>query len=153
MPTVSCRSMNDVVGFAIEKEQKTMDFYRDCARRAKNPGIRAFFEEMAKEELRHREMLEDLEPQGLSDVLLEKTEDLHIGDYLVDLVFHPDITYQDALILAMKKEQRAHDFYVHWLGRCINEKTAALFDFLANEEARHKRRLETIYDEEILTWD
>ena len=150
---ISCRSMQDVVGFAIQKEENTMEFYLDCAGRAKNPGIKAFFQEMAEEEERHREMLAGLDPQDLSDIRLERTEDLRIGDYLVDLPFHPDITYQDALILAMKKEEKAHAFYAGWKDKCANEKTARLFEILAEEEAKHKHRLETIYDEEILTWD
>ena len=77
---------------------------------------------MAEEEERHREMLAGLDPQDLSDIRLERTEDLRIGDYLVDLPFHPDITYQDALILAMKKEEKAHAFYAGWKGQMRQRK-------------------------------
>lgn len=153
MSTVSCSSMNDVVQFAIEKEEKAIDFYQKCADRAKNPGIKKFFEEMAEEEQRHKKLLQDLDPSGLDSLKLEKVEDLRISDYLVEVQFKEDITYQEALTLAMKKEEKAYEFYNAWKNKCIQEKTAKLFEMLAQEEMKHKRKIETVYDDEILTWD
>lgn len=153
MSTVSCSSMNDVVKFAIEKEEKAMDFYQKCADRAKNPGIKKFFIEMVEEEQRHKKLLQDLDPSGLDSMKLDKVENLRISDYLVDVQFKEDITYQEALTLAMKKEEKAYEFYSAWKDRCMQEKTAKLFEMLAQEEMKHKRKIETIYDEEILTWD
>ncbi|MFZ2447972.1 MAG: ferritin family protein [Syntrophobacteraceae bacterium] len=153
MSTVSCSSMNDVVSFAIEKEEKAMDFYRQCSVRAKNPGIKQFFEEMVQEEQRHRDMLRDLDTLGLDNVKLPAVEDLRISDYMVDIPFKDDLSYQEALTIAMKKEEKAHAFYAAWKGKCASEKTAKLFEVLENEEAKHKRKLENLYDDEILTWD
>lgn len=153
MSSVSCSSMNDVVRFAIEKEEKAMDFYQKCADRAKNPGIKKFFEEMVEEEMRHKKLLQELDPAGLDTMKLDKVEDLRISDYLVDVEFKEDITYQEALTLAMKKEEKAYEFYNAWKNKCMQEKTAKLFEMLAQEEMKHKRKIETVYDEEILTWD
>ncbi len=153
MSTVTCSSMDDVVNFAIEKEEKAMEFYQKCADRAKNPGIKQFFKEMVEEEERHRNMLKDLNPLNLGAVKLETIEDLQISDYLVEVKFKEDITYQEALTLAMKREEKAHAFYAAWQNKCMHEKTAKVFEILAQEEMKHKRRIETIYDDEILTWD
>ncbi len=153
MSTVSCSSVSDVVNFALEKEEKAMEFYRKCADRAQNPGIKKFFEEMIEEERGHRNMLRDLDALNLEGVKLSKVEDLRISDYLVDVPFKEDVTYQEALTIAMKKEQKAHDFYSAWKTKCMSEKAAKLFQILENEEAKHKRKLETLYDDEILTWD
>ncbi len=153
MSSVSCSSVDDVVNFAIDKEQKAMEFYQKCADRAKNPGIKKFFQEMAAEEQRHRDMLKELDVLGISDVQLAKVEDLRIGDYLVDVQFYDEITYQEALTLAMKKEEKAHAFYSGWKNKCMHEKTSKLFELLAQEEMKHKRTIETIYDDQILSWD
>ena len=153
MSSVSCSSVDDVVNFAIDKEQKAMEFYQKCADRAKNPGIKKFFQEMAAEEQRHRDMLKELDVLGISDVQLAKVEDLRIGDYLVDVQFYDEITYQEALTLAMKKEVKAHAFYSGWKNKCMHEKTSKLFELLAQEEMKHKRTIETIYDDQILSWD
>ncbi len=102
MSTISCSSVNDVVNFAIEKEEKAMEFYRKCAERAQNPGIKKFFEEMIEEERGHRDLLRDLDALNLDGIKLAKVEDLKISDYLVDVPFKEDISYQEALTIAMK---------------------------------------------------
>ena len=153
MSAVSCSSVGDVVSFAIEKEEKAMDFYQKCSERATNPGIRDFFREMVLEEQGHRDMLRGLDALKLDGVKLGKVEDLQISDYLIDVQFKEDLTYQDALTIAMKKEEKAHAFYAGWKDKCVSEKAAKLFAILENEEAKHKRKLENLYDEEILTWD
>ena len=153
MTTVSCSSVDSVVNFAIQKEEKAMEFYQKCAERAKNQGIKTFFQEMVDEEKRHRDLLQGLNPSALDDIKLEKVEDLRISDYLIDIQFEDDLTYQEALTLAMKKEEKAHAFYSGWKDKCMHEKTAKLFEMLAVEELKHKRKIETIYDEEILAWD
>ena len=104
MSTISCQSISDVVDFAIEKEEKAMEFYRKCAERAKNPGIKEFFKEMAIEEQSHRDMLKNLDSLNLNEIKLQKVEDLKISDYLLEVPFTENITYQDALLLAMKKK-------------------------------------------------
>lgn len=153
MSVISCHSVDDVINFAIEKEEKAMEFYRDCAARAKNPGIREFFNEMVAEEQGHRDMLKNLDSLNLDQVQLEKVENLKISDYLVDVPFSEAVTYQEALIIAMKKEEKAMAFYAGWKDKCMNEKASKLFQVLANEEEKHKRKLEKLYDEDILGWD
>lgn len=153
MVQISCSSFDDVVQFAIEREEAAMKFYERCAERAKNPGIKEFFKEMAAEELKHKKLLEILDIKTLEGVKLDKVEDLKLADYMIDVVFKEDLTYQEALALAMKKEEKAHNFYGAWRNKCMHEKTAKLFEILQTEEAKHKRFLETKYDEEILSWD
>jgi len=153
MSTLSCHSVNDVVDFAIAKEEKAVEFYRQCADRARNPGIKEFFREMAAEEQRHRDMLKNLDVLNLDEIKLAQVENLKISDYLVDVTFTDDITYQEALIIAMKKEEKALAFYSGWKNKCMSEKASKLFQILENEEEKHKRKLEKLYDEEILGWD
>jgi rubrerythrin len=150
---VSCRSFDDVVNFAIKQEENSVQFYGDFAKRAKNPGIREFFQELADEQKHHLETLKELDPYGLEEFKLEQVEELHLSDYLVDVTFREDLTYQEALTLAMKKQQKAYEFYVSWKDKCIHEKTHKVFEMLGQEELKHKRRLEEVYDDEVLTWD
>jgi rubrerythrin len=145
--------MDDVINFAIDREEKAKEFYQQCAGRAKNPGIKTFFQEMADEEQRHKDLLVGLNPFKLDEVKLDQVEDLKISDFLVDVKFSDDITYQEALTMAMKKEEKAHAFYAAWKTKCMHEKTAKVFELLATEEMKHKRKIENIYDDEILTWD
>jgi len=153
MSVLSCHAVSDVINFAIEKEEKAMQFYQDCAGRAKNPGIRELFREMAAEEQKHRDLLKNLDVLNLGAVQLKKVENLKISDYLVDVTFSENISYQEALIIAMKKEEKAMAFYGSWKDKCVDEKASKLFQLLENEEEKHKQKLEKLYDEDILGWD
>jgi rubrerythrin len=153
MSVLSCQYVGDVINFAIEKEEKAIAFYRECAERAQNPGIKQFFREMEAEEQGHRDMLKNLDTQNLSVLALQKVENLRISDYLVDVVFSETGTYQEALIVAMKKEEKAIAFYAGWKDKCVDGKASKLFEILANEEEKHKRKLEKLYDDDILGWD
>ena len=153
MSTLSCHSVSDVVDFAIQKEENAVEFYRKCAERTKNPGLKEFFKELVTEEQSHRDMLRNLDSLNLDKIELRQVENLKISDYLVDVTFSDNMTYQEALLLAMKKEEKALAFYSAWKNKCMSEKASKLFQVLQNEEEKHKRKLEKLYDEEILGWD
>jgi rubrerythrin len=76
--------------------------------------------------------------------------DLRISDYVVASAPGPDISYQDALILAMKKEKAAFRLYNDLAGLADDEGLRDLFLALAQEEAKHKLRFEVEYDERFL---
>lgn len=81
----------------------------------------------------------------------QKITDLKIGDYLVDVEPSPDIDYQEALILAMKKEKASFKLYNDLTAATEDSDLQSLLLGLAQEEAKHKLRLEVEYDENFLT--
>jgi len=69
----------------------------------------------------------------------------------VDAEPGPDMSYQDALVLAMKNEKAAFRLYMDLADEVQNKGQKAIFLALAQEEARHKLRFEIEYDEAVLT--
>ncbi len=49
----------EAIRVAMEREKAAYEFYSKAARIAKYPGTKQMFESLAKEELRHRRMLEE----------------------------------------------------------------------------------------------
>ena len=49
----------EAVRIAIEREKAAHEFYSKAAKIAKYPGTKEMFESLAREELRHRRMLEE----------------------------------------------------------------------------------------------
>jgi rubrerythrin len=80
----------------------------------------------------------------------EKVRDLKIAEYLVDVRPSSNMSYQDALILAMKKEKAAFRMYTALAGQADDPTVKALFLNLALEESKHKLRFEIEYDDFIL---
>ena len=95
-------------------------------------------------------MLEALDMVKIAQAKIEKVPDLKISDYMVDAEFSPNMSYADILRKAMKMEERSLKLYNDMKEKNKDENLVKLFSFLANEEARHKLRLEKIYDDEIL---
>ena len=147
---MSLNTLPEIIQFAIDKEKNAQAFYRSAAGLSQYPGISSLFAELADEEQKHEKMLEDI-GQGISlPESVGKAPDLKISDYLMDLTFYPQMKYQEVMILAMKNEEKSMKFYRAWSEKAAQEDHKKLFGHLAEEEAKHKYRLESIYDQEIL---
>ena len=144
------KKFKEIIKFAIDKEIKSYNFYTKASNVAKYSGAKDLFSDLAKEEVGHRKMLEKLDMKKIAKAKIEKVPDLKISTYLTDTVFKPDMPYANILRMAIKMEERALKLYNNLNKSNKDEKLNKLFTLLANEEAKHKLRLEKIYDDEIL---
>ncbi|MFH1940482.1 MAG: ferritin family protein [bacterium] len=139
------------IRFALEKEIEAVDFYQKCSELTTRSGMKNAFLEMSEEEKNHVRMLENFKPEHVEKVELKDIPNLKIGDYLVEMEFSPDMSYQDLLILAMKREEKAHSLYLELAQKSRNASVVKLFQILAQEELKHKHRLEREYDDVVLS--
>jgi rubrerythrin len=144
------KKFKEVIQLAIDKEIKAYHFYKEANKASKLSGAKELFSDLAKEELGHRRMLEKMDMKKIDRAKIEKVPDLKISTYLTDAEFKPDMPYADTLRMAIKMEERALQLYTRMNKSNKDETLNKLFTFLANEEAKHKLRLEKIYDDEIL---
>jgi rubrerythrin len=84
----------------------------------------------------------------LSDEL--KVKDMKISDYSVDVKVEPAMNYQDALLLAMKKEKASYRLYTTLAHVALDPKVKEILKELAMEESNHKLRFEIEYDAHVL---
>jgi rubrerythrin len=147
----SWKSADDVLDFAIEREQESVDFYTELATNAARDYMRSVFEGFAREEAGHKARLGAIKEGKIVAPPAKKIADLKVGDYLVAEEPTADMGYQDALILAMKKEKAAFRLYSDLAAIADDEATRNVFATLAQEEAKHKLRFEVEYDDTILT--
>lgn len=78
---------------------------------------------------------------------------LGLADYLVDAEPAEDMSYAEALVLAMKKEKAAFRLYTDLASAARGDALRDLFLSLAAEEARHKLRFEVEYDDHVMKED
>jgi rubrerythrin len=143
-------SMNDILDFAISKEEEARDFYNKIAQSTKFVNMRQIFIDFAQQEEGHRERLL-LIKAGKMEFPSDKTvRDLKIGDYLVDIKAEPNMNYQQALIVAMKAEKNAYIMYAKLAEAASEPNIKSIFRNLAAEEANHKLRFEMEYDAQVL---
>ncbi|MGB9597518.1 MAG: ferritin-like domain-containing protein [Candidatus Poribacteria bacterium] len=144
-------AFQDIISFAIEWEKESAKLYKEMGKLAIKPNAKLMFRAFEEEEIKHREILENLTPEKTAKIKPQKIIDLKISNYLIDMTFKPDIEYQDALIIAMKREEKAVKMYTDLLEKIDDSEVQKLIQFLIQEESNHKLRLETEYDDNILS--
>ena len=145
------KSVKEILEFAIKDEQRAANLYADLAKRSRSNEMRRTFMQFSLEELGHKKRLERIQAGGEIVVSDTKVQDLRIGDYLVEVkTSRDDLSYQEALIVAMKEEKAAFKLYSDLALRTDNADVKEVLLMLAQEEAKHKLRFEIEYDDEIL---
>jgi rubrerythrin len=168
------KTIDDILDFAIENEIEAYKFYTDLSAKANNPemnpvrdtpkgdgrqrrpvsnGMKQVFLDFAAEEQGHRKLLEEARKGKTVNIGGDKIADLKIAEYAVDIVPTPDMDYQAALILAMKKEKASFALYTDLAAAATEPAAKKLFLSLAQQEAKHKLRFELEYDEVVLKED
>ena len=144
-------TFDELVQLGIKKETDTEAFYRYWAQRLADPGARVLLSELAEEEIKHRVFFENLKETDMKSSKADEVLDLHIGDYLLPEEISEGSSIQDVLITAIHREESAIKFFSDLAAQAA--KMQATFERLAAEEKKHKLRLETFYDDNILTED
>ena len=146
-------TFEEIIEFAIKQEEESADFYRGLAERAKKPSMQKVFEELVSQEEGHKKRLESvLTKHKAPESKLTPDPDLKIADYQVEFNANKgEISYQDALILAMKRELAAQQLYQDLINKTSNVELKEILQFILEEEKKHKHSLEAEYDDKILT--
>jgi rubrerythrin len=142
-------SIEEILGFAIEKEKEAAAFYDDVAQQEVFSGTKKTFQEFAAEERKHQALLEDFEGNKLKikTYKLKWVPDMKRSDYMVEMKYEKGMDYADIVRLAMKREEKALALYNELQKQTDEKDYIRLFKILAQEEAKHKQFLETMYDD------
>lgn len=143
-------NIDDILDFAIEMEQKSIEFYNDLAQKAKTEDMKQTFYTFVEEEIKHKAKLIKIKEDKIFNLGQENIHELNIANYLEKTEPTENMSYQEALILAMKREKAAFRLYTKLAGQTSNPEFAKLFRSLAQEESKHKLMFEIEYDEVIL---
>ena len=149
-------NLEAIVDFAIEKEHEAAEFYDNLSKNEEDfSGSKKMFAEFAIEEQKHVNILQEFKSKGIAESLEEYKfkwiTDIKRSDYLVDLDYAEDMPYNEILLLAMKREEKALKLYNQFLEQADTAEAKNLFKVLCQEEAKHKLALETLYDDFMAT--
>ena len=143
------KNIDEILDFAIQNEQQAADFYEKLSSEAKEKAMKETFAHFAKEEKGHKARLLKIKEEGSYEAPQEAVMDMKMSDYLVASGSSSNMTYQDALILAMKREKAAFKLYMKLSVIAPTKELTTIFKNLANEEAKHKLSFEMEYDDVI----
>jgi rubrerythrin len=141
------KSFEEIMRYALDREQEAATFYEEASKKEQYAGARETFSDLAKEEHKHEATLARFSRENMETYNVEKVPDLKISDYLVDLEYEPGMPYLETLRFAAKCEEKAFKLYAELGDKTANEDHKKLFKALAQEEAKHKLKLETLLDD------
>jgi rubrerythrin len=144
---------DDIIKFAIQREEAAIKAYGELSETAKTPGLKDLLIELQNEEKNHKKLLQDITEEQIESFPKEEVIDLKISDYLTEEPPSEDMNFQDLLILAAKKEQNAVDLYTKLRQDAEINELKELFDFLIIQEKSHKLKLEKEYEKHVLEDD
>jgi rubrerythrin len=149
--TIHFKSLPEIIAFAITKEEEANQFYLEWAKKVKSQAVRDTLLEFAAEEENHKKLLQEVQQGKSFSKEAKRVHDLKLADYFTATIPEKDMSYQDALRIAIQKEIGARELY-HYLAEKVSDTDAKnLFINLEKEEALHKNRLEIIYDRDFMT--
>ena len=136
---------------AINQEIEAATFYHNLQSSMQIESNKLILKELEDMEWGHKAILEHISSASFNEFEPVKIQNLKIAESLADPVVSPDMTIQEVLIVAIKREEKAWNLYSELAALSEETKIKNIFLKLASEEAKHKLQLETIYDTEILT--
>ncbi len=142
-------SIEEILDFAIQKEREAAEFYRYWAERVKDRTLKQVFLKLSEQEKGHERKILLMKEGKLTLKPRGEVVNLKISDYLDEVKPTEEMDYQQALRIAMQREKASFKLYNDLAESVEDEKARTLFLALAQEEATHKLRLETLYDEVV----
>jgi rubrerythrin len=143
--------LEEIISFAVEREETAYRLYKRAAELSTNIASKKMFEEMAAEEAGHKEVFSRIDLDKAENHRSIKIPDMKISQYLVDVKFRKDMTYQEILTFAMKAEESAYKLYEAAADAVEDPKLKNVLKVFADVERGHKARIEQLYDDHVLT--
>lgn len=141
---------NEIIDFAIEKENEAIDFYAQLKEKTEFKFMLESLDQLIAMEKGHVIRLQQIRTIPISDIHVEITEPLKLSDYFEEPVDYNELDYPKLLLIAMKREEKARNLYTDLQKHFSDTEVRKAFMLLANEEESHKIQFEKIYDEEVL---
>ncbi|MFN2436862.1 MAG: ferritin family protein [Desulfotignum sp.] len=149
------KSIDEILTFAIGRENEAVAFYQSQAAKATKPSLKEIFDNFAKEEQKHAALLSDIagNKEKIDSYEFKKITDLKISDYMVEKDYKEGMPMPEILKVAMKREEKAVKLYQDLAGQTDNADAKKVFLMLVQEESKHKLGLESMYDDYLAEQD
>jgi rubrerythrin len=134
-----------IMSLAIDRETEAFVFYRAVSDKAKDKSIKSIFNELAKEEQKHKRTLEGFLTKAPEKMHFSESSDYKIVDALPTPPLTADLKPVEGLVIAIKNELEAMQMYTQLANASTEAVQKNVFLELASMERGHKSKLEDIY--------
>lgn len=137
----------EVLTYAFAREKASEKFYKKLTDTFSDPVMKDIFQSFANDETQHQQNIK-FEMIKLGSVVTDSTlkTELDVDFPMPELKNEEEISYADAVLLAIDKESADFKLYCTLAGKVDNDEAMTAFLALAEEEIKHKLRLQRQYD-------
>jgi rubrerythrin len=139
-------SADEILNFAIIREIDANLFYLRLSRMVNDAGLAKVLTDLAEEELAHLKKLQAVQT-GKGGLNNEDIKKIDFVDYADDTAADAKMNYTDLLVIGMKKEETSRKLYTDLASIAEGQEFKDIFLRLARQEARHKQRFESEYNQ------
>ena len=139
------KNYKEILESAVRNEVEAYEFYKGAAEKVAEENLKSTFEDLAKEELKHKALLEGYLKEPPEALKFDETKDYKVAETMDERSLSTDMEFKDAIALAMKREEEAMDMYQQFADSSEDPAQKETFEELAKMEQGHKTRLEEIY--------
>ena len=142
-------NIKEVLGKAIQKEIESQHLYHDLSQKMTDATAKDTFQELARQEQEHQQLLEqylrgELHGGTLSNQLVV---DYKIAEHFEHPEISSDMKLKDVFLLAANQEKVSHELYLGLAQIHPTGEVKRLIEGLAAQELEHKQRVEFLYTE------
>ncbi len=142
-------TLKEVLERAIQKEIESRHLYSDLSQKTTDEAAKDAFQELARQEQGHQQLLEQYLHGELRRGTLNRGQamDYKIAEYFDQPEISPDMKLKDAFLLAANREKASHELYLGLARIHPAGEVKRLLERLASQELKHKQRVEFLYTE------
>lgn len=139
----------EIIDFAIQREEEAVQFYTELEKIVRFASQKELISEIRGMEEGHVKILQNLKDKHIETIKSHSSPHFRPSTYLVEAQPAAEMSYQDILTIGIKREDRSHALYEELEDQTDNPKLTGTFRMLAEEEAKHKRFFEDLYDKYV----
>jgi len=145
--------LRHLLQFGVGLEERGRDFYETLRRRTENPKVKGLCHKLAEDEVRHKELIEDILHKWDP---LDGPMDDEAWNFFEDerrawgIFLHPPpptSTEKDMLNYAIDQENRMAEFYLDFEDRFSDSWRRKKVQEMVEEERKHAEQLKDLFEE------
>ena len=139
--------LSEVLDTAIQREEEAYLFYMDILNEIEDKSAREAIEWIANEEKKHKAFLVNYRKGQYGPDSLRMSEVVHyrIAEHQEEPEIKKAMRREDAFLVASHREAQSHKFYSELAGMHPRGDTKDMLLKIANEELKHKEKMEYLY--------
>jgi len=149
-----CYTFEAAVEMAVKMEHNGFRNYLRAMRQVKNKQARMILQDAALDELDHKHQLEKALVEGMlagEESMNRPVPTMNLDYVLKAKEIGPDASAREALAYAIRLEKEAVEFYQKMAVGCAGAPMGSIFEKIGNDETRHLKDLEDLYEKHFLT--